>query len=54
MISPRVTRRDLVTTLFAYNLSTTAAMLPLQRLEDNEDPEKNKNKTHIDNFHSSL
>ena len=44
VISSSVTRRDLVTTLFAYNLSTIAVMLPLQGLEDNEDPEKNKTK----------
>ena len=44
VISPRVTTKDLVTTLFAHNLSTTAVMLNLQVLEDNVDPEKNKTK----------
>ena len=61
VISPRVTTKDLVTTLFAHNLSTTAVMLNLQVLEDNVDPEKNKTKhtyrifiqTYID-VHSSV
>ena len=44
VISPRVTTKDLVTTLFAHNLSATDVMLNLQVLEDNVDPEKNKTK----------
>ena len=44
VISPRVTTKDLVTTLFAHNLSATAVMLNLQVLEDNVDPEKNETK----------
>ena len=44
MIPPRVTTNDLVTTLFAHNLSATAAMPNLQVLEDNGDHEKNKTK----------
>ena len=44
VISPRVTTKDFVTTLFAHNLSATAVMLHLQVLEDNVDPEKNKTK----------
>ena len=42
VISQRVTTTDLVTTLFANNLSTTAVMLPLQVVEYNAIPEKNK------------
>ena len=44
VISQRVTTTDLVTTLFANNLSTTAVMLPLQVVEYNAIPEKNKTK----------
>ena len=44
VISQRVTKTDSVTTLFANILSTTVVMLPLQVLEDNADPEKNKTK----------
>ena len=44
VIFPRVTTKDLVTTLFAHNLSATAIMLNLQVLEDNVDPEKTKTK----------
>ena len=44
VISPRVTTKDLVTTLLANNLSATDVMLNLQVLEDNVDPEKNKTK----------
>ena len=44
VISPRVTTNDLVTTLFALNLSATAVMLNLQELEDNVDAEKNETK----------
>ena len=44
VISPRVTTKYLVTTLFAHNLSATGVMLHLQVLDDNVDPEKNKTK----------
>ena len=44
VISPRVTTKDLFTTLFAHNLSATDVMLNLQVLDDNVDPEKNKTK----------
>ena len=44
VISPRVTTKDLVTTLLAHNLSDNAVKLNLQVLEDNVDPEKNKTK----------
>ena len=44
VISPRVTTKDLVTTLFAHNLSATDVPLNLQVLEDDADPEKNKTK----------
>ena len=42
VISSRVTTTDLVTTLFAHNLGTTAVMLPFQVFEDNVIPENNK------------
>ena len=42
VISRRVTKTDLVTTMLANNLSTTVAMLPRQVLEDDAIPEKNK------------
>ena len=44
VISPRVTTKDLLTTLFAPNLSATDFMPNLKVLEDNVDPEKNKTK----------
>ena len=44
VISQRVTTTDLVTTLFADNLSTTAVMLPFQVFDDNAIPENNKTK----------
>ena len=44
VISPKVTTKDLVTTLLAHNLSDNAVKLNLQVLEDNVDPEKNKTK----------
>ena len=44
VISQRVTTTDLVTTLFADNLSTSAVMLPLQVFDYNANPENNKTK----------
>ena len=42
VISSRVTTTDLVTTLLAHILYTTAVMLLLQVVEDNAIPENNK------------
>ena len=44
VISPRVTTKNLVTTLFPHNLSATNVMPNLQVLEDNVNSEKNKTK----------
>ena len=50
VISQRVNTTNLVTTLFAHNLGTTAVMLPLQVFEDNVIPENNKTQHTVQTF----
>ena len=50
VISSRVTTTDVVTTLFAHILNTTAVMLLLQVVKDNAIPRNNKTKHKDQNF----